>query len=309
MAWQLLAGAAAMVAAAGAIVPPAAPAQPGQQPADDPTETEILALESDRYRRLTVPVTIGSQGPFQFMIDTGAQATVLSRDLADRLELFDRQSATLVGMASRKSVETTTVPNFGLGNRRFYIQTAPLIEGTYIGGADGILGVDSLQNQRVLIDFEKQRLSVADAEELGGNRGYEIITQARLDGVRVAVIVDTGAQGSVGNPALMARLRNARGLGEVEMTDVNGQELSGPVKMAGELVVGRASVRNFPILFADSPPFRSLGLSEEPAMILGMAELKLFRRVAIDFKTQRILFDMPRGAMGFDSIIGRNIGI
>ena len=107
----------------------------------------------------------------------------------------------------------------------------------------------------------------------------------------------------------MARLRNARGLGEVEMTDVNGQELSGPVKMAGELVVGRASVRNFPILFADSPPFRSLGLSEEPAMILGMAELKLFRRVAIDFKTQRILFDMPRGAMGFDSIIGRNIGI
>ena len=321
MAWQLLAGAAAMLAAAGAIVPPAAPAQPGQQPADDPTETEILALESDRYRRLTVPVTIGSQGPFQFMIDTGAQATVLSRDLADRLELFDRQSATLVGMASRKSVETTTVPNFGLGNRRFYIQTAPLIEGTYIGGADGILGVDSLQNQRVLIDFEKQRLSDADAEELGGNRGYEIIvkarrrlgqliiTQARLDGVRVAVIVDTGAQGSVGNPALMARLRNARGLGEVEMTDVNGQELSGPVKMAGELVVGRASVRNFPILFADSPPFRSLGLSEEPAMILGMAELKLFRRVAIDFKTQRILFDMPRGAMGFDSIIGRNIGI
>ena len=173
----------------------------------------------------------------------------------------------------------------------------------------------------MLIDFEKGRLAVADAEELGGNRGYEIIvkarrrlgqliiTQARLDGVRVAVIVDTGAQGSVGNPALMARLRNARGLGEVEMTDVNGQELSGPVKMAGELVVGRASVRNFPILFADSPPFRSLGLSEEPAMILGMAELKLFRRVAIDFKTQRILFDMPRGAMGFDSIIGRNIGI
>ena len=326
MAWQLLAGAAATLAAAGAIVSPVAPAQPSPVAAEDRAaenrpETEVLGLESDRYRRLTVPVTIGSEGPFRFMIDTGAQATVLSRELADRLELLERKSATLVGMASRKPVETTAIHDFGLGSRRFYIQTAPLIEGNYIGGADGILGVDSLQNQRVLIDFENGRLAVADAEELGGDRGYEIvvkarrrlgqliITQARLDGIRVAVIVDTGAQGSVGNPALLARLRRARLLGETEMTDVNGHEVSGPVKVAGKLSIGRASVSNFPILFAESPPFHSLGLSEEPAMILGMAELKLFRRVAIDFKTQRILFDMPRGSMSFDSIIGRNVGI
>src|SRR5690606_19765005 len=212
-------------------------------PAEVASATEILELENERYRRMTVAVTIGDEGPFRFMIDTGAQATVLSRSLADRLELFDRDTATLVGMASRRQVETTAIEDFGLGSRRFYIRTAPLVEGAHIGEADGILGLDSLQNQRVLLDFVKQQISVSDAESLGGNRGYEIIvkarerlgqliiTQARLDGIRVAVIVDTGAQGSVGNLALLERLRRHRGISGVTITDVNGVQMMGTARI------------------------------------------------------------------------------
>jgi len=308
MTWHLFAAAAAALAAsAGAQVPPAE--VPGEIGAfDDVPENEIIDLELERFRRMTVPVTIGGEGPFRFMIDTGAQATVLSRDLADRLQLNDRETATLVGMASSRQVETTAIADFALGSRNFYIRSAPVVEGAHIGDADGILGLDSLQNQRVLLDFAKDQITVADAEDLGGNRGYEIvvrarnklgqliITQAKLDGVKVAVIVDTGAQGSVGNLALLERLRHTREIGEVKLTDVNGVQLSGPVRVARQLTVGRASVQNFPVMFADSPPFRGLGLDDEPALILGMAELKLFRRVAIDFKSRQVLFDMPPSA-------------
>jgi hypothetical protein len=49
-------------------------------------------------------------------------------------------------------------------------------------------------------------------------------------------------------------------------------------------------------MFADSPLFHSLDLSEKPAIMLGMSELKLFRRVAIDFESRRVLFDLPPGA-------------
>jgi predicted aspartyl protease len=277
-------------------------------PAEEVLAVEILDMEHERYRRMTVPVTIGGAGPFQFMIDTGAQATVVSRALADRLELFDRQTATLVGMASRRQVETTEIADFMLGSRSFFIQTAPVVDGVNIGSADGILGLDSLQNQRVLLDFQRREISVADAEQLGGNRGYEIvvkarallgqliITSARLDGVQVEVIVDTGAEGSVGNLALLNRLRRNRQLDDSVMTDVNGVSLGGVVRIARELELGRASVQNFPILFADSRPFHSLGLADQPALILGMSELKLFRRVAIDFKTRRVLFDLPSNA-------------
>jgi predicted aspartyl protease len=287
----------------------------------DSPEIEVLALENERYRRMTVPVTIGEEGPFRFMIDTGAEATVLSLALADRLQLLERQPATLVGMASRREVETTAIADVGLGSRRFFIQAAPLVEGANIGGADGILGLDSLQNQRVLLDFEKMQILVADAEELGGNRGFDIIVKARrrlgqliiteasLEGIRVAVIVDTGAQGSIGNLALFERLRRARRLEDTELTDINGAQLSGPVRVARELNVGRVSLRNIPVMFADSPPFRGLGLHDEPALILGISELRLFRRVAIDFSTQQVLFDLPRGSREFNSMFSRRIGV
>ncbi|KRA81359.1 aspartyl protease family protein [Altererythrobacter sp. Root672] len=300
MGWQHLAAAVTLVTGLSG-------ASAQDIPGDIP-EVEIITLEDERYRRMTVPVTIGENGPFQFMIDTGAQATVVSRDLADRLQLFDRDEATLVGMASRRQVETTPIENVRLGSRNFFIENAPVIEGEHIGGADGILGLDSLQNQRVLIDFIKKEMSVADAAQLGGNRGFEIIvkarsklgqliiTNARLDGIPVAVIIDTGAQGSIGNPALQARMRRGRHLGETELTDINGVALAGTIRVAGELDLGRAKLSNLAVMYADSPSFHSLGLSDKPALVLGMSELKLFRRVAIDFQTRRVLFDIPRGS-------------
>ena len=301
MSWHPIAAAAVLATSlTGAAAQAPLPADPG---------VEVLAIERERFQRMTVSVTIQGQGPFDFMIDTGAQATVLSRALAERLQLNDRGRATLVGMASSKLVETTPIDDFTLGSRSFYIRQAPVVEGEHIGGADGILGLDSLQDQRVLLDFTRREIAVADAEQLGGNRGYEIvvkarerlgqliITSARLDGVQVAVIVDTGAQGSVGNLALLDRLRRNRQLADTEMTDVNGHTLGGVVRVARQLKLGRANVQNFPILFADSRPFHAMGLAEEPALILGMSELKLFRRVAIDFKTRRVLFDLPRSAL------------
>ena len=305
MTWHLLAAVAAIAIA----TPGSAPEAP--QPAavaEQLSPIEILALEVERYRRVTVPVTIGANGPYRFMIDTGAQATVLSRALADRLQLNQRDTAVLVGMASRRAVETTEIPDFGLGSRRFHVQTAALVEGSNIGGADGIIGLDSLQGQRVLLDFDKMEIAVADAEALGGNRGFDIIvraraalgqliiTDARIDGIPVSVVVDTGAQGSIGNPALLARLRRSRDLGDNAVTDINGQSMSGAVKLASSLEIGRGRLNNFAIMFADSPTFHALDLADKPALMLGMSELRVFRRVAIDFESRRVLFDLPQGA-------------
>lgn len=270
---------------------------------------EILKMQPELHDRLTVPVTIQGKGPFHFMLDTGAQATVLSTVLADQLMLTDRRPAMLVGMASRREVQTTMVMDFALGSRTFPIQIAPLVAPENIGGADGILGIDSLQGQRVLLDFKKKEIAVADAKQLGGNRGFEIIVKAReklgqliithasIDGVRTAVLVDTGAQGTVGNPALLRKLNHSKRVGESQMTDVNGEALSGVTRQGETLKIGRAAINNFPITFADSPTFHALDLQGEPAVILGMSELKLFNRVAIDFEQRRILFDLPAHAI------------
>ena len=50
-----------------------------------------------------------------------------------------------------------------LGSRSINVATAPVVEGVNIGGADGILGLDSLQGQRVLLDFKEKAIHVANA--------------------------------------------------------------------------------------------------------------------------------------------------
>jgi len=287
----------------------------------DPSKADQIALQQERNERVTVPVTIRGMGPYRFMVDTGAQATVVSSALADRLGLNDRSPAVLVGLASKEPVETAVIPEFGLGSHEFDILNAPIVSAANLDGADGILGLDSLQNQRVLIDFVKKRILVADAKTLGGNLGYEIIvkarrrlgqliiTGARINGVETDVIVDTGSQGSVGNLALLDRLRRASVLGENTMTDVNGATLTAPVRNGQSIQISNMTLNNIPIMFADAPAFRTLGLDSKPALILGIEELKIFRRVAIDFTKRQVLFDLPRGVREHDSIIGATIGV
>jgi len=269
---------------------------------------ETLHMQIERYRRMTVPVTVNGQGPFPFMIDTGAQATVLSNGLADQLQLTDRRTATLIGIASQRQVETAVVDELTFGSHSNYSATAALVDGSNIGGADGILGLDSLQDRRVLLDFENRVIEIAHDEDQRSNRGYDIVVRARriegqliiaranVDGVRTAIIVDTGAQGSIGNTELFERMRRARQAVNSEMTDINGVRASNTVRFARKLEMGRAELSNFPISFTDSPTFEALGIEDEPALILGMSELRLFKRVAIDFASRRILFDLPDDA-------------
>src|SRR5678815_1729892 len=73
--------------------PPAvAQAQPGQAPAENAFDSAAGATGEDRLGRVVAPVSINNQGPFRFIVDTGANRSVVSRDLADRLGLVPEGS-------------------------------------------------------------------------------------------------------------------------------------------------------------------------------------------------------------------------
>ena len=273
--------------------------------AQDGADTEVIAAARDANARMTVPVRIGGAGPFRFLLDTGAQNTVVSRDLATRLKLPADRAATLIGVAGILPVETVLLDEVGLGRRSYYGLTAPVLEQRHIG-ADGIVGLDSLQDQRVLLDFSRNLIAVSDAKSLGGNLGYEIVVTARsrsgqlimtdavIDGIRTAVVIDTGAEGTIGNPALLKAM-GRRGLQpeQTRLDSVTGQSLAADLVVAQRLQIQQLFLDNVAIAFADAPAFRHLKLDRKPAVLLGMRELKAFRRVAIDFQTRRVLFDLP----------------
>ena len=292
-----------------ALVPLAAtfPLLAGQESAQPATTVDVLAIKTDRHDRMTVQVRIADKGPFHFLIDTGAQNTVLSTALAGQLSLKSTATARLIGVAGIQQVDTVVIDQIDLGQRSFYSLLAPLLPGDDIG-AEGILGLDSLQGQRVQIDFRNNIIAVDDAKALGGNRGYEIVVTARrrsgqlimtdavIDGIKVNVVIDTGAEYSIGNRALQNALAKKNGGGTMVLRSVTGQEITADLGVARNLKINDMNFVNVVIAYADAPPFAALGLAAKPALFLGMRDMRALDRIAIDFSTRRIYFDLPQGA-------------
>jgi predicted aspartyl protease len=297
-----IAPAAALLIAAAAL-----PQLHGSSGAQTASETDLVATGLDAHERMTVPVRIGTSGPHDFVIDTGAQNTVLSTALARRLSLAPSARATLLGVAGSRMVDTVEVEELGIGRRTFNGLIAPLLEREHIG-AEGIVGLDSLQGQRVLLDFKRKVMAVDEARQLGGNRGFEIVvtarrrsgqlimTNARIDGIPVDVVIDTGADTTIGNRALQ-RAMSRRNRGHAMLQSVTGQQLLADVGVANTLAFAGIQLTKVTLAFADAPPFAHLDLDRKPAILLGMRELRHFNRVAIDFNSRKILFDYEFNGM------------
>src|SRR5205085_7473083 len=91
-------GAAQETAAPAAVSPPAvaAPAPPETTPAQlDQQQAETLGTGRDLNDRMTVGVNISGRGPFPFIVDTGAERTVISSELARSLSLQPGRTATV----------------------------------------------------------------------------------------------------------------------------------------------------------------------------------------------------------------------
>jgi predicted aspartyl protease len=268
--------------------------------------TEVIRTRVDDQHRMTVPVHIGAQGPFHFVIDTGSQTTVLSTGLAAQLAIRPTHTARIIGIGGTGTVETARVDQLLLGRRTFSDLQVALLEQQFIG-SDGIVGIDSLQRQRVLLDFGKNRLTVGDARSTGGNSGFEIVVTARrrrgqlimtdalIDGVRVDVIIDTGADTSVGNRALQKAMTRRQTSEQVTLIDVTGQSITADIGYPRKLAIGGIDITNLLVAYTDAPVFDVLDLNRRPALMLGMRELRLFKRIAVDFNTRKVYFDTPDG--------------
>lgn len=275
-----------------------------------PLSEEVLAIGAAQDR-MTVPVSIGRRGPWNFVIDTGAERTVVSRELAGVLGLAAGPQVRVIAMTGPARVGSVIVP--GLSVSRIARET---IEAPALGandlGAVGMLGIDALQGHAITIDFDKSRMTLKPARRRASARftptagevvvtakslfGQLIVTDAFWHGKRISVIIDTGSPLTVGNGALLAAItRRPRLIGPVEVTSATGGTLHTTAFSVDRLDIGGIAFRGVRVAFSDVPPFRRFGLADTPALLLGMDSLRLFRQVGIDFANREIRFAFPRG--------------
>lgn len=283
----------------------------GEQAVDRETQAEEHRLSDDRHQRLTVQVTVQGAGPFDFLVDTAANRTSVSRQIVDRLRLPVDGSARLHSATGETGVGLTRVGELGVSRRVVQDVEAAVLEERNIG-ADGVLGTDSLDAQNVTFDFRKKILSITPAVRkpiavekdtivirARRRNGRLILTDAFANGHRITVVIDTGSEVSIGNSALRHALRNDRqltSLGTISVMSVTGALLPGDHLALRELQLGGATMKDLNILFADAHTFGQLGLDRRPALLLGMNAIRAFDKVSIDFGQKKLRLLLPKGS-------------
>jgi predicted aspartyl protease len=277
-----------------------------QQPA--PAE-DILPMDADTNLRMTVPVRLGKDITRNFMVDTGADRSVISQEAASELNMTASKTVKLHTMNGVSTVNTVTIPELGIARTTINNIRAPALPARFLG-ADGVIGIDSLKNKRITIDFRKSEINIVESTEIEAKDdsnlivvtaksrfGQLILVDADIEGRKIKVIVDTGAQNSVGNSAL--RTMTARLLGNkksvpISLMGVTGDRTNADYTEIKNIRIGGFVVQNAPVAFADAHPFKRFDLARQPALLLGMDVLRKFDRVSIDFANRKIKFLMPR---------------
>ena len=283
----------------------------GAQDPDPPPEVELIEqidMDEDRTERMTVPVRIEGRGPYSFIVDTGSERTAISRELARDLGLAPGRIANVQSLTEVSRIETFVIPALQVGQRTVQDIHAPALSRRNLG-AEGLLGIDSLQSQRVMFDFERGEMTVTPSRRreetwpadtivvrARSRFGHLMLVDAAFEGERVWVVVDTGAQVTIANGALRRRLERRGRLGPlqpVEIVSVTGATVQAQYGVARRIRIGTARIRDLPVAFADVNAFEQLDLLERPAILLGMDALQLFERVSFDFANRRVRLLAP----------------
>ena len=275
-----------------------------------------LETAFDQAKRMTVPVYLNGKGPFAFVVDTGANRTVVSTEAAAACALPSAGKAQVHGIAGAESAELATVRRLAVGSVVSQNLTLPVLDRSRLG-VDGLLGVDILKGRRMSLDFQDNRFEISasgQGMEIGRGtntrirgdtdpievpaayrEGQLVILDAQVADVRVAAFIDSGAQVTVGNLALrdaVVRTKPEFGvrLAPVPLISATGQTAMGQFAPLPTLRLGGMQINDVLGVFAQLHIFDLWKLSDRPAILIGVDVLRHFRDVTLDFGRRVVVF-------------------
>lgn len=261
--------------------------------------------------RLLTPVYLNGHGPYRFLVDTGAQRSVLAEDLAARLRLPLCSRVLLEGIVRAQPAREVRIRRLAAGRVLCPDLRVPTLPRAELQ-ADGYLGLDVLNGHRVVFDFNAHRLTIEKPAgffsalwtgrdqvrvETQGKAGRLRSTHCHVDGVRTTAFIDSGAQVSVCNTALFAAVRRRGGppaaMELIKLSGVTGGTMFGAVTLIDTIRIPGLTFSRTPVVVADLSVFKLWGLDAEPALLIGMNCLRAFASVSIDYARKDLLFRVP----------------
>ena len=272
----------------------------------------VAATRTDRIGRVMAPVFVNDVGPFAFVVDTGASSSVISPRVVARLALKPdaSKSKLLRGITGSEVVPTVDVRGITAGEISLGRSQLPVVEPRVFADADGIFGADAFARGCLYVNFLESRVSILRSGCPRVDEGWETlraelrfgglpVVRARVGRTSVLAIIDTGAERSLGNRALLV----ASGL-EAALKDPNterqvyaatSQAVFGNLLLAPPIHIGGIDVANLYLVFGDFEVFKMWGAADTPAMVLGMDLLGTTQALMIDYKRSELRL-LPQGA-------------
>ena len=273
-------------------------------------DTSPITAATDAASHLKVAVRINGSGPYHFVVDTGADRTVLATEVAVELGLLHGEKVMLEGVVRAVLAETVSIRTLSFGSITCRHLVVPTLSRSLLD-ADGYLGLDFLNGHRVTFDFKNHVLQVSEPRArlsanwqrenearivTSGSSGHLQALDCTVDGVPATAFIDSGAEVSAANAPLLAALaRRNPTFGEIGTTrliDITGGEILGTVAMVNKIRFPELTFIDCPLVIADFLVFGVWGLRQRPALLIGMNLLRQFARVSIDYGLKEYRFDL-----------------
>lgn len=171
-----------------------------------------------------------------------------------------------------------------------------ILEDPRLSKCDGILGADVFVGKRLVFRIRDKTVSVEPSvRRVGGDARKNMRLRqgllAEVDGkvgkVPARLILDTGADHCIGNPALGAALLKAhpkqRRVPKVRIAGVTGHKVLGEFVYLPRVDLQAFQVEDSGAIIADASIFKLWDLDSEPAMIVGVDLLSRLASFTIDY--------------------------
>jgi predicted aspartyl protease len=275
------------------------------------TSSIAAATSKDSAGRAVALVNINGQGPFRFVIDTGANRSVLSQALARRLGLAPTGEGLVHSVDGAELATLVNVESLSFGALHLSGGDTPVLDSPMLDGEHGLLGVDGMAGRLLYMDFTRRCVEIyEDGAQLPVQGwlsvparmrfGTMLMVQGKIMDVRVNVLIDTGSNISLANERFRDALRDVAAH-TIEYHNDHAFTFGRPIVLAERvwtprLRLGSTIVDSVNAYIGDYHIFDLWGLQDEPTVLIGMDVLARSREMAIDYERGVVHFrKRPRG--------------
>jgi predicted aspartyl protease len=268
-----------------------------------------VPLSWDSTGHVVVPAMVNGKGPFQFILDTGADESAVYSWFAKSLNLPKGASGELSGATGSAQMMFTRLSTLSLDGHAIRDINADTIpdrpDGAKLGG---VAGVDLMMHRLAVIDFGCGTIALLPTQEprseivgrsatlirAGSIRdGKQLTLPVSINNVTGIAVLDSGSRNTIINH----KFAEAAGINPLSSVFRDGPHTRGATGTAIASRVGPIGTvhfagitrRNAVARVADMPFLEGAGLANTPAMTLGLDFLR-GTRLTIDYSARRFWF-------------------